>query len=133
MWIPTLIPCITCHLKHSTYWKKIVNFMACMGWQSHNYSFAFSIYIHVSIGLWLNINKLQTFERYIIPFEKNFTENNVNKSIQGKEQEKVDIFSILHINSCTDNRIEMSVSISSAMKLSKGLSKYWYTFIIFQS
>lgn len=132
MWIPTFISYIMCHLKYSAYWEKIVNFMACMGWQSHNYPLAFSIYIHVSIGLWMNINKAKTFERYIMPLEKKFTENNANKSIQSEEQEKVDIFSI-HINSCTDNWIKMSAFVSSAMKLSRGLSKYRYTFIIFQS
>lgn len=81
-----------------------MNLMTCMGWHSHNYSFAFSTYIHISIGLWMNVSKFKRSERHTISFERKLTENNGNKSIRSEEQEKVDISSTdissaLNINS----------------------------------
>ena len=78
--------------------------MACMGWQSHNCSFAFSTIIHISIGLWVNVSMLKRSERYFKSFERKLTENDGTKSIQSDEQEKVDISSTdisstLNINS----------------------------------
>lgn len=85
---------------------------------------------------------LKRSERYFKSFERKLTENDGTKSIQSDEQEKVDISSTdisstLNINSWVlaieSDLAECLPSSPSAMKSSRGLSKYWYTFLMFQS
>lgn len=91
-----------------------MNFMAWMGCQSLNNSFAFSICIYVSIYLWMNIINLRDLKDILSHLKRNLTKNNANMLTQSEGQEKVDISSMPNMNSCFDNLIrfgKMSASI----------------------
>lgn len=97
------MPCVHSTLSKSTEGRLGISWLGWVG--SLWYSFALSIYIYVSIYIWINRGKRKGSKRCITAFEKKFTENVADELIQSEGQ-KVGVSSPLNTNpSCVDSLI----------------------------